>query len=304
MGKDFYSQITVNKWKSYFLLFFFALFIILFAYVISIAFFPGFTITILILAFIFSIVYILIAFNSGDKMVLAATHAKEVKKKDDPFLVNTVEGLAIAAGIPKPKVYLIKEDSINAFAAGKDPKHASVTVTSGARHRLNRQELEGVIAHEISHVKNYDVRMMVLVAVLVGVIVLISDIMLRSFIWGGAGRRGGGEGGGQARLIMIVIAIGLAILAPIIAQLIKLAISRKREYLADANGALLTRYPPGLANALKKIRDDHDKVVDTANRGMAHLFIENPLRHTKRMFSGLFSTHPPINDRIKRLQSM
>lgn len=303
MADDFYSQISANKWKSYFLFFFFTLFIILFAYVMALAFAPDMTIVIMVLAFIFAVVYGLISYYSGDKMVLAATRAKPVSKKDDPFLINTVEGLSIAAGLPMPKVYMIKEDSINAFAAGRDPEHASVTITSGARAKLSRQELEGVLAHEMSHIKNYDIRMMVLVAVLVGVLVMMSDIMIRSFLWGGAGR-GNSDRGGNAQWIFIVIAIALAILAPIIAQLIKLAISRKREYLADASAAKMTRYPQGLAGALAKIRDDTDKVVDTANKGVAHLFIENPLRKKKSFLNNMFSTHPPIDQRIARLQAM
>jgi heat shock protein HtpX len=201
-----------------------------------------------------------------------------------------------------PKIYLIKEESANAFATGRDPKHASIAVTSGLRQKMNRQELEGVLAHEMSHIGNYDIRYMILVAMLVGVIVILSDIMLRSFLWGGGRRDSKGNGGA----IMLLIAIALAILAPIIAQLLKLSMSRKREYLADASAAKLTRNPSGLANALKKIRDDHDKVVDTANKGMAHLYIENPLRHKKKTswLDRMFSTHPPINDRINRLNAM
>ena len=203
-----------------------------------------------------------------------------------------------------PKIYLIKEESANAFATGRDPKHASIAVTTGLRGKMNRQELEGVIAHEMSHIGNYDVRYMILVAMLVGVIVILSDFMLRSFIWGGAGRRSGGKDGSNA--FVILIAIALAILAPIIAQLLKMSMSRKREYLADATAVKLTRNPSGLAGALKKIRDDHDKVVDTANKGMAHLYIENPLRHKKHQswLDRMFSTHPPIDDRIKRLEGM
>jgi heat shock protein HtpX len=300
MANDFYSQITANKWKSYMLFFVFSLLIIGLAYVFGMLFAPDAVLAIIIVAFIFSIVYMLIAYYAGDSMVLSATRAKPITQKQDPFYYNTVEGLSIAAGVPMPKIYMIEEDSINAFATGRDPKHASITITSGARKKLNRQELEGVVGHEMSHIKNYDVRTMLLAAVLVGVILLISDIMLRSFLWGG-GSKDNDRGGG---IWIIVIAIALAILAPIIAELIKLAISRKREYMADANGALLTRYPQGLANALKKISKDTDQVVDTANRGMAHLFIENPMRKKKRMFASLFDTHPPIEERIKRLEAM
>jgi heat shock protein HtpX len=304
VNNDFYSQIRANKWKSYMLFVVFTFFVVILGGLIGFVWtrsLSGASVFIAI-AFIISIIYMFIAYYSGDSMVLGAMHAKEVTQKQDPYYYNTVEGLSIAAGVPMPKIYMIEEDSINAFAAGRDPQHASITITSGCRKKLNRQELEGVIAHEMSHVKNYDIRTMVLAAVLVGVIALLSDVMLRSFLWGGGGNRD--EKGGNLGLILIVVAIVLAILAPLIAQMIKLAISRKREYLADANGALLTRYPPGLANALKKIRDDTDKVVDTANKGMAHLFIENPLRKKQTWFNSLFDTHPPIDDRIKRLQAM
>jgi heat shock protein HtpX len=302
MKSDFYSEISHNKWRSYFLLVLFSLIIILLGWAFGVLL-GGSAIVGMVIAFVIAIIMALVGYYSGDKTVLAASHAKEVTKKQDPFLINTVEGLSIAAGIPMPKVYIIQEESINAFATGRDPQHASIAVTSGARKRLNRTELEGVLAHEMSHVKNYDIRYMTLVAVLVGVIVLFSDIMFRTFLWGGAGDRND-RGGGNIGIIFIVIAIALAILAPLIAQLIRLAVSRKREYLADASGAQLTRYPPGLANALKKIRDDHDKVVDTANKGMAHLYIENPLRNKTGWLNNLFSTHPDINDRIKKLEGM
>jgi len=305
MKTDFYKEIESNKWKTFFLFFFFCLFIIVLGYVFSMALgYQGYVLG--IVAFFIALIILLINYFNGDKTVLKMSHAKPVTKKDDPFLINTVEGLAIAAGVPMPKVYMITEPSINAFATGRDPKHASITVTSGARKRLNRTELEGVIAHEMSHIKNYDIRIMLFTAVLVGFIVLLSDFMLRTFIWGGAGRSrsksSGGGGGIQA--IFVVLALVLAVLAPVIAQLIKLSISRKREFLADASGAKLTRYPPGLANALKKIRDDHDKVVDTANKATAHLYIENPLRNVKGTFNKMFATHPNINSRIAKLEGM
>ena len=254
------------------------------------------------LATIASLIYILISYYSGDSMVLATTGAKPVSKKEYPHLFHTVEGLAIAAGIPAPKAYVIKDSALNAFATGRDPKHASITVTTGLLEKLNRQELEGVIAHEMSHIKNFDIRVMMLTAVLVGIITLLSDILLRSFLFGGS--RNSNREGGQIQIIMIVVGLLLAILTPIIAQLIKLAISRKREFAADANGAILSRYPPGLAGALKKIRGDPDPLVDHANRATAHLFISTPFRKKKGWMTGLFSTHPPIDERIKRLEAM
>lgn len=296
-----WDEINRNKRSSFFLLFLFSLLILLLGALFGLVFAGSYIIG-LVIAFLIAVFYSLFAFYRGDKMILAMSNAKPVTRKDDPFLVNTVEGLAIAAGIPAPKIYKINETSINAFATGRDVKHASITVTSGARKRLNRQELEGVIAHEMSHIKNYDVRFMMLVVVLIGVVVLLSDFMLRSFLWG-RGRRSN-RGGGHLQIIIIAVALLLAILAPIIAQMIRFSISRKREYLADANAALLTRYPPGLASALKKIKNDHDKIVDTANKATAHLYIENPLRNVKGKMALLFNTHPPIDDRIRKLNKM
>ncbi|MBN2567097.1 zinc metalloprotease HtpX [Candidatus Woesearchaeota archaeon] len=297
---DFYQHITANKVKSYVLLVLFLFVVILLGGVLGEAFWGSFEFGI-IFAFIFGVVYSLVGWFSGQSMIASVSKAKRIEKKDDPYLWNTVEGLSIAAGIPMPKVYMIEEESMNAFATGRDPGHSLVCVTSGLRKRMNRQELEGVLAHELAHIKNYDIRIMMLTTVLIGVVTLLSDFMLRSFLWGGGRRR---SDSGNAGAILVVVALVLAILAPIIAQLMRLAISRKREYLADANGALLTRYPPGLANALRKIRDDHDTLVDSANKATAHLYIENPMRKAKGAVNHLFSTHPDIDDRIKRLEAM
>ncbi|RMF55312.1 zinc metalloprotease HtpX [Candidatus Woesearchaeota archaeon] len=296
---DFYEEISKNKLKSYALMVFFSLLIIVLGYVFGEVFLGDYMFG-MVFAFIIAIIYSLIAYHSGSNMILSLSHAKPVTKKDDPFYWNTVEGLSIAAGIPMPKIYMIQEESINAFATGKDPEHSAVCITSGARKRLNRAELEGVLAHEISHIKNYDIRFMMLVTVMIGIVALLSDFMLRSFLWGG-GRRDSKSGG---NVILIVVALAMAILAPIIAQMIRFAISRKREFLADASGAKLTRYPKGLADALRKIKNDHDKVVDTANKATAHLYIENPLRNLKGGLNRMFSTHPPIDERIKALESM
>ncbi|TMC38897.1 MAG: zinc metalloprotease HtpX, partial [Chloroflexi bacterium] len=203
------------------------------------------------------------------------------------------------AGIPKPKVYVIEDSAPNAFATGRDPKHSSVAVTRGLLTKLDRNELQGVLAHELSHVRNFDIRVMLIVAVLLGMVALISDWIFRSMFWGGRGRdrdRGGNP-------ILLVVAIVLAILTPIIAQLIQLAVSRRREYLADASGALLTRYPAGLANALRKIAADKD-ALEVANKATAPLYIANPLHDEPRFLDGLFDTHPPIQERIKRLEAM
>ena len=250
-----------------------------------------------------SIFYSLIGFFSGDRMILGMSGAREVTKKEYPYLFHTIEGLSIAAGIPKPKAYVIEDSAINAFATGRDPKHASITVTTGLLKVMNRQELEGVVAHEMSHIKNYDIRFMMLTAVLVGIVTLLSDFLLRMFLWGGKGGKKGSKGG-NVTIFLIALGLLLAILSPIIGELIKLAISRKREFLADANGAVFTRYPPGLASALKKIAKDPDPLVDQANKATAHLFISTPFRKRTSVVAHLFSTHPPIEERIKRLESM
>lgn len=294
-----YEEIAANKRKSYFLVSVFIIIIVGLGYILGTFWnLPYFGLAV---SLIFSIVYALIIFYSGDKAILTLSGAKPVTKSEYPHLYNTVEGLSIAAGIPMPKIYVIKDSAINAFATGRSPQHAAITVTSGAVERLNRAELEGVVAHEMSHIKNFDIRLMLFTVMLIGVIILLSDFMLRSFLWGGHGRD---SEKGRAQLIIIVVGLVLAILAPIIAQLIRLAVSRKREYLADADGVLLTRYPPGLANALKKIRDDKEPLVEAANRATANLFIANPLRRFKGVSKSWFSTHPDVNNRIKRLESM
>jgi len=299
---NIYDQISNNKRNSILLVFLFLVIIFSLGWVLGYIF--ATTTLGLIIAFSISFFMVLLGYYSGDKLILSMSQAKEVKKKDDPYLVNTIEGLAIAAGIPTPKIYMIKEDSMNAFATGRDPKHASITVTSGLRKNLNREEIEGVVAHEMSHIKNYDIRLMMLVAILVGIIALLSDFMLRSFWWGPRTNRDNSRGSGGLLLVMVLIGFILAILAPIIAQLIKFSVSRQREYLADSSGAFLTKNPRGLANALRKIKGDKDVQVDSANKATAHLWIENPLRNIGGKINNLFSTHPPIQDRIKRLESM
>ncbi len=300
-----FNEVRRNKIVSWLLIIIFIVLILLLSLVVGIVwggginpYSIGFSVTLGIIA---ALIYIAISFAVGDQIILHATGAKPVTKKEYPYLYNTVEGLAIAAGVPTPKCYVIEDSALNAFATGRNPKRASITVTTGLLEKMNRQELEGVIAHEMSHIKNYDIRMMMLAAVLVGVITMISDIFLRSLIFGGGKRD---REGGQAQMIMIVVGLALAILSPIIAQIIKLAVSRKREYAADAQGAVLTRYPAGLASALKKISNDPDPLVDNANRATAHLFISTPFRKKKGWFTNLFSTHPPIEERIRRLEAM
>ena len=297
-----FDEVRRNRWKSLMLVLVF--FILIGAIGLALGYaFLGAPSAGVIIAAVIGVIYTLIVFSAGVRIVLSAMGAKPALKADYPHLYHTVEGLAIAAGVPTPKAYVIKDTALNAFATGKSPKSASITVTTGLMEKLNREELEGVVAHEMSHIKNQDIKVLMLAAVLVGVVILLSDIMLRSFLWGG-GRRSNNGGDGKAQIVMIVIGIVLAILAPLIAQLIKLSISRKREYMADAQGAELTRYPQGLANALKKISNDPDPLVDNANRATAHLFISTPFRKKKRLFANMFATHPPIAERIKRLEEM
>lgn len=286
-----YSQISANKYKSYLLFIFF--FVIMFGlgWIVSKIF--GYGVIGIILISSISVVWVLISYYKGDKIVLAANGAHEVKKRDEPYLVNTVESLALAAGIPTPKIYIIEDEAPNAFATGRDPKHASVAVTRGLLNIMNRAELEGVLAHEISHIKNYDIRYMTLVTVVVGIIGMIANILAYSFFFNNGRDRDNGW--------LIVIGILAAILAPFFAQLVQLAISRQREYLADASGALLTHNPQGLADALKKLASN--KIPPRlADKTSASLYIVNPFKRTT--VESLFSTHPPIEKRIEKLESM
>jgi heat shock protein HtpX len=245
----------------------------------------------------------LFGFFSGDSAILSMSGAKEIQHADNPQLFNVVEEMSIAAGLPMPKVYVIDDGSPNAFATGRDPAHASITVTTGLLAKLRRDELQGVVAHEMSHIRNYDIRFAMLMAILVGTIVLISDAFVRSLRMGGR-IRSKGKGGGAAVLVIMLIAILFAIVAPILAKLIQLAVSRQREYLADASGAELTRYPEGLASALEKISRDTDP-LDEANRATAHLYIVNPvMRLEDRTGESAWDSHPPIQERIKRLREM
>jgi heat shock protein HtpX len=244
----------------------------------------------------------------GDRIVLASTRAREVKPEQEPRLHNIVEGLAIAAGIPKPRVFVVPEQAPNAYATGRDPEHSSIAVTQGLLDAMNRVELEGVVAHEMSHILDRDMLVGTIVATLVGAVVLISEFFMRAMWWGGVGgRRGNDRGGGPAEAILFAVGFVLIILAPIFGQIVRFAMSRQREYLADAQGAMLTRYPPGLAAALKKIAAASSIPMRSANNATAHLWLNQPSRvQGERMGSleRLFSTHPPIEDRIRRLEEM
>ncbi|MFH1193823.1 MAG: M48 family metallopeptidase [bacterium] len=294
-----YSQITSNKRKSILLMVIFIAVVLLLGWFIGE--YTGYGYGSLIFAGVISTAMAFGSYYAGDKMALSASGAEgPIKKENNPYVYRMVENLAITAGLPMPKVYIINDDAPNAFATGRGPEHASIAVTTGIIKRLENEELEGVISHELSHVKNYDIRFMTIVVVLVGIISVLTQWFYRfSFFGGGRSRDNDNRDGGG---ILAVVGIVLLILSPIIAELIKLAISRKREFLADADGALLTRYPEGLARALEKI-SAYEAPMKTANTGTAHLFISNPFGK-KGSISNLFSTHPPIAERVKALRGM
>lgn len=256
------------------------------------------------IAVLFSVLSTFVSYYWGSDMVIAMSGARPADRKRDFDFYTVTENLCIASGLPRPKLYVIEDTAMNAFATGRDPQHAVVCATSGILDRLERRELEGVIAHELSHVKNYDIRLMAVVAVLAGTVAFLADMFMRSLWWGG-GRKSRDNDNSQLQGILMVVGIVLAIITPIIATLIQLAISRKREYLADASGANLTRYPEGLARALEKLSKDKE-VLEAATNATAHLFITNPFKGKNfgAWFSGLFDTHPPIAERIKVLRAM
>ncbi|MFH1522915.1 MAG: M48 family metallopeptidase [Patescibacteria group bacterium] len=300
-----YTHSDSNKRKTWLLMSGFFILVILIGYVFSQAMD---NVGILYFAVGFSILSSFISYWWSDKIVLAMSSAKEVKFEDNKELYRLVENLCITAGLPVPKIYIIDDTAPNAFATGRDPEHAVVAVTQGLLQKLERSELEGVIAHELSHVGNRDILLATIVTVLVGVVVLLADWFRRWTFWGGGHRRRSNEKGGQLQLIIMIVAILLSILAPIFAYLMQFAISRKREFLADADGALLTRYPNGLAQALEKISADTEK-LEVANRATAHLYISSPFktdsRNRKRsFFVKAFMTHPPVEDRVAALRGM
>ncbi len=260
----------------------------------------------MIFAFSLTIFMLIFSYFGGAKTVLAISHAKPIEKRDDPQLYNVVEEMSIAAGVPMPKIYIIDDTAPNAFATGKDPQHSAIAITLGLRKKLTREELQGVIAHEMSHIRNYDIRFAMLMAVLVGVVALLCDFFLRSIWYGGTRRSRSSSSKGNSGvggLILLLIAILLAIIAPLVAKLIELAVSREREYLADASAVDLTRNPIGLANALEKIAQDKE-VLEAANRATQHLYIINPIKPFEERAKTMFRTHPPVKDRIARLRAM
>ena len=296
-----YEQIAANKRKSALIFFFFLLMIFALAYAFGAL--TGMGTGGLVFAALIAGGMSFLSYWTSDSIVLAISRAKPVTKEEYPFLFNVVEGLAIAAGIPAPRCYVIDDTAPNAFATGRTPAHSVICVTTGLLQKLNRVELEGVVAHEMSHIKNFDIRVQTLAVVMVGIIALLSDWIMRSLWWGGRGRRSGRGKSGNLGAVLVVVGIFFAIFGPIIAQLLRLAVSRKREFLADASGALLTRYPAGLAAALRKIADDTEP-LEAANKATAHLYIVNPLKDIKGAVNKLFSTHPPIEARIAALEKM
>ena len=295
-----YDAAAANRWRTVVLIAVFTAIIALLGYFVGEYFAPGGGLAALPFAFALAVGSGLASYFAGDQIILAQSRASEIGPDQEKVLHDVVETLALGLGIPTPKLYVIEDSAPNAFATGRDPRHASVAVTRGLLDKMDRTELEGVIAHELSHVGNRDIRVMLLVTILVGTVALLADWMWRSFFWTRGGRRER-DGGGNA--IIAVIAIALALLTPIIATLIQLAVSRQREYLADASGALLTRYPSGLASALRKIAADPEP-LEAANKATASLYIANPLKDAPAFFDHLFDTHPPIEERIRRLEAM
>lgn len=300
--KTIYTNIEAAKRRTVLLMFLFVVFVSALVGVIARALGAGPAAAIATL--VISSLFVFIGYYASSGLILAMSEAKPVSEEDNPELYRTVENLCIGAGLPMPKIYIIDEWAPNAFATGRDPKHASITVTRGLLQKMNKLELEGVVAHELSHIGNYDTRLMMVTVVLVGFVALLADFFLR-YTWFGAGarprNRGRGEGAGGA--IILVIALVMAILAPLVAQIIRFAISRRRELLADASAALLTRYPGGLASALEKMAKD-DEPLSVANKATAPLYISDPLKGHESWLNNLFDTHPPIQQRIAALRSM
>ncbi|MFP3951252.1 MAG: M48 family metallopeptidase [Candidatus Bathyarchaeia archaeon] len=299
--RSFQDAIARNKRNSLILAVFVSLVLFGLVYTISYIFAPEALYLTIPLSLLFVFIYTWSCYQYGGRMVLSVTNARPAEGRRYQYLRDTVEGLSIAAGIPTPEIYVIPSDELNAFATGKDPENASIAVTEGLLDRLDRQELEGVVAHEISHIKNRDVQFMTLVAVLVGLAAILSHIILRSYWLGGGRRRGRGRDKGKGLgLAILLVGFILAIFAPILTRVIQFAISRSREYLADSSAASLTRYPDGLAGALEKIAQHNTGEMDVSE-AVSHLFISDPNRSP---LDALYATHPPIEERIKRLREM
>jgi heat shock protein HtpX len=299
--KNIYEQVDDNKRKSFFVIAGFIAFITFAAYAMSVAF--EFDISFAVMAFFFAGLGSFLSYYYSDKIILAMSNAKPASREEHFNFYTVAENLAIAAQLPMPKLYVIEDSAMNAFATGRDPNHAVVAATTGLLARLDRTELEGVVAHELSHIKNFDMRLMSIVTILVGMITLLADWLLRMSWYQRGGRSD--RNSGQLQLVLMLAGFLLAFLAPIIANIIKLAISRRREFFADASAAMITKYPEGLARALEKLAGDREP-LESANKATAHLYITNPLKNHHDAigwFSGLFNTHPPIDQRISALRS-
>jgi len=299
----FEDQIAANRRGTFLLMFVFTLFLVGIVWAVSHIYDPGSAYLLAGVAAVVAFFLSFFSFYNSDKIVLSMSGAVEATKEEYPFLINTLEGLTLAAGMSNvPKAYIIFDSAPNAFATGRDPEHAAVAVTTGLLEKLNRYQLEGVLAHELSHVADRDILLSTVAAVMVGTIVLLSDWVLRS-MWYGGGRRRRSSRDGGGNVILLIIALVAIILAPIIAKLLQLALSRRREYLADAHAIKLTRYPDGLAGALEVIANDTEP-LEVANKATAHLYISNPLHEHGGWLNSLFDTHPPILERIARLRRM
>ena len=297
---SFRDEIKSNKIKSLLLIVVIFVFFIILGFVISAVLDPSYFFIIMIFAIIFSLVYVLVGFYNSDKIALASVKAKKASRTEHRMFYHAAENMSLASGLPMPKLYVMESQEINAFASGRNPQNAVICFTTGALEKLDKQELEGVVAHEMSHIANYDIRFMTLTAVLIGMVSIIAQIFLRSLWFADVGR----DRDGKVQIFLILLGILFAILAPIAAQLVSLAISRKREFAADATGAKFTRYPKGLADALKKIKNEHVSENERKHRvskAIAPLFISDPF---KRKIRGLFSTHPDLDERIKKLERM
>jgi heat shock protein HtpX len=302
---DFYSEIRRNKWRTFLILLSFVALIVLVGLAFDVLI--GHGVAGVIVALVIAIAMAFVSYYYSDRVALAAAHAKPADGPEYQRLHNIVEGLCIAAGLPKPKLYVVDDPAPNAFATGRNPKHSSLAVTTGLLQMMNRVELEGVIAHELSHVKNYDILAGTVAVIAVGAIALLADLGLRFWIFGGRSDRRDSNDAGGLGIVIALLAIALLVLAPLGAQLMQFSMNRKRELLADATGVQLTRYPPGLCSALKKLRDDQ-AVVHSASRATAQLWIESPLDRREgekgSWLNRAFDTHPPLEDRIRVLEAM
>ena len=296
-----YDRIAANKRSTIFLMLTFVVLTAALAGVIIFA--VGGNIGVLGVVGIALIIYAIFSYYASTNIVLSISGAHEVTKEEEWEFVRRVENLCIGAGLPMPKTWVLEDSAPNAFATGRDPNHSHIVVTRGLLDKLEPAELEGVLSHELSHIGNYDIRLMTVVTVLVGIIALVSDLFLRFTMFGGGRRRSNSDRGGQAQILFLVLAIAGAILAPIVAQAIRFAVSRRREYLADASGALLSRNPEALARALEKISSDPEP-LEAANKATAHLYFSNPLKEHASFLNNMFDTHPPIEERIRLLRQM